>query len=211
MKIVYAGNNKSKLRQIRSVLSDFEVLSLEDCGIDVDVEETGKTFEQNAYLKASVISKLVDYVVVSDDSGLCIDALDGYPGVHTKRFLGDNVSNQERVNFLIEKMKDVKDEDRTCHYVCCICVMDKNQNHNFFAFENVGRVAKLSIGENTFGFFDLFELADGRTFAQMTESEQLKISARAKALESAKEYIEKLCLQNKRDIVKNLKNKFSEK
>ena len=109
-KIVVASNNKGKIREFKQILADYEVLSMADCGVQVDVEETGTTFEENALIKAKAIYDIIGVPVVSDDSGLVVDALNGAPGVYSARYAGEE-HNDEKNNELLLKNLESKGND----------------------------------------------------------------------------------------------------
>lgn len=185
MKIVSATNNKGKLREIKAILFDFEIYSMEEVGIDVDVVEDQDTFLDNAKKKATEIYDLVQMPVIADDSGLCIDYLDGFPGVYSKRFLDDTdheATDIERNSFIIEKLRDVDYDDKKCSFNCVIVYYDGVEyiigNGKFN-----GHIANNMRGENGFGFDSVFELENGKTMAELSSDEKNLISARKLALE----------------------------
>ena len=105
-KIVVATNNFGKLKEIKEILKDYELVSFKDLNLKVDIIENGKTFKENALKKAREVFKITDIPSIADDSGLCIDSLKGFPGINTARFLGDNATDDDRNNYILEKMKD---------------------------------------------------------------------------------------------------------
>lgn len=107
-KIIMATNNQGKLKEVKDILKDYEILSLKDLNCNIEVEEDKDTFEGNSFKKALEISKLLKMPCIADDSGLCIEELDGFPGVKTARFLGEDASQEERNNYLIEQLKEKK-------------------------------------------------------------------------------------------------------
>ena len=122
MKLILATNNQHKLTEFRRVLDPLgvTVMSQKEAGISIDVEETGKTFEENAKLKADAIYQLTGLPTVADDSGLEVDILDNAPGVYTARYAGENATDADRYNKLLGEMKAVKDADRTARFVCVL-------------------------------------------------------------------------------------------
>ena len=120
MKIIAATKNKNKLREFGEILKDFEIISQEEAGIDIDVEETGTTFEENSRLKAEAIFKATGIAAIADDSGLCVNALDGRPGVYSARYAP---KGQECAK-LLEEMKDIPDNNRAASFQCVIAYMD---------------------------------------------------------------------------------------
>lgn len=185
-KILVASNNKGKISEIKEIFKDYEIYSLKDLGIDIDVEEDSSTFWGNAVKKAKEIAKVLkeDMLVLSDDSGLCIDALGGFPGVKTKRWMDG--TDRDRNLGLIEKLKDA--DNRKCKFITAIAIADKKGSK---VVEEVirGEIANEPRGENGFGFDEIFVLENGKTLAELTEEEKNLISARKKALEKIRERI----------------------
>ena len=120
--IILASNNKGKLKEIKDKLEKYEikVISQVDVGCNVDVEETGTTFAENAYLKAQAVYDIIQKPVIADDSGLEIDALDGKPGVYSHRFAGENATDEDRIQKILDLMKDIPEEKRTARFKCVI-------------------------------------------------------------------------------------------
>ena len=193
MKIIFASNNKGKIKQVKHYLPDFEVLSLKDAGIDIDIPENEDSFEGNAKLQAQEIHKLTGELVLADDSGLCIDIFDGWPGVFTHRFLGENITEQQRNSHILEKMKNLDGNDRTCRIVCVLALAGKDGTKTFRG-EYVTKVAKSEFGDNYFGFDSIIEVAEdsSKTLACLSDDEKLKINTRGLALEKVKQHFEKL-------------------
>ena len=182
-KIVIATNNKGKLEEIKQILKNYEILSLKDVNCEIEVEENQETFEGNSKKKAKEISELIKMPCIADDSGLCIEAFDGWPGVHTARFLGENSTPRQRNEAILEKMKDLKDGQRRAKVVC---VMSYYENSKFIIAkgEIEGKISIEPRGKNGFGFDEIFELEDGRTYAELTSEEKNAISHRKRALEN---------------------------
>ena len=184
-KIIVATNNKGKLKEIREILTDYKLLSLEEVGINIKVEEDENTFRGNSLKKANEIFKVANMPCIADDSGLCIDFFDGWPGVETARFLGDKASQEDRNKYILEKMKDKSGEERNAKVVCDIAYVD---NENTIVVEGIieGKISKEERGSNGFGFDSIFELEDGRTLAELSEKEKNDVSSRRIALEKLK-------------------------
>ena len=191
MEIILASNNKNKLKEITNILKPFniKVISQEDAGFDIDVEETGTTFAENAILKAEAIYKLSRKPVISDDSGLEIDYLHGEPGVYSKRYAGPNATNQDRINKILNLMKNVKEEERTARFVCAVCYIDEKGEKHIFQENCEGTILKEPRGENGFGYDPIFLYKD-KSFAQMNGQEKDKVSHRGKALRRMVEYFQ---------------------
>ena len=184
--MILASNNKGKLEEIKKILNEYQIYSLKDKNIDIDVEEDQDTFIGNATKKAKEIYEIAHEEVIADDSGLCINALDGFPGVMTHRFLGDDVSDEDRNNYLINEVN--KYEDRSAQVICNLVYYDGNQTIIGEGILN-GYIAKEQRGTNGFGFDPIFELPNGKTLAELTPDEKNEVSARALAASDLKQKI----------------------
>ncbi len=183
--MVFASNNKGKLKEIRSILGD-DVKSLEDVFIDVEVLEDGETFYDNALKKAKEIYELCHEEVIADDSGLCIDYLDGFPGVTTARFLGEDATSEDRNKYIIDKLDGIS--NRKCQVVCELVYYDGERVISSKGIID-GTITLSPRGENGFGFDPIVELLDGRTLAELSSEEKNKISARYLAVKQLKSMI----------------------
>ena len=183
--IIIASNNKGKIKEAQEILKDYEIISMSDAGINIDVEEDQDTFERNAKKKAETIAKKLEgRMCIADDSGIEIEYLDGFPGVRTKRWFEG--TDRERNEAIIEKLKGVPHEKRKIKFITALTLADcKKTNTVIGSME--GYVAECPRGENGFGFDEIFELEDGRTLAELSADEKNEISARKKALENLKE------------------------
>ena len=186
--IILASNNKGKVREIKELLEDKEIKTLDEMNIEIDIEEDGNTFEENALKKAREIYKLTKIPCIADDSGISIKELNGFPGVRTARFFGDNASHEERNNYIIEKLKGKTKEKRKVEFITCIAYV-KNGEEKVFKGILEGYIAEIPRGNNGFGFDEIFELEDGKTLAELSNEEKNNISSRKIALEKLKEYI----------------------
>ena len=187
-KIVMATNNKGKLKEVREILNDYEILSLSDLNCEIDVEEDKDTFEGNSLKKAREISKLLKMPCIADDSGLCIDALNGFPGVKTARFLGEDATQDERNNYLINELE--QKENRKAQVVTVMSYVDIEKSEEIVARgELQGYIAKEKRGNNGFGFDEIFELESGKTLAELDSEEKNEISSRKRALENLKKQL----------------------
>lgn len=177
--MILASNNEGKVKEFKRILEGYEIISLRDAKIDVDVVEDGKTFYENASKKAHEIYELTHTPVVADDSGLCIEALNGFPGVNTHRFLGIDVSDYERNEYLLNLLK--KYQNRRAHVVCDIVYYDGviEIHTKGLLFGNISSERR---GENGFGFDEIFELSSGETLAELSDFHKDKVSARNNAL-----------------------------
>jgi XTP/dITP diphosphohydrolase len=134
-KIVIASNNAGKLREIRAILAPFglDAISQKEAGFDAEVEETGTTFAENAALKAHAVHEALHCAVIADDSGLLVDALDGAPGVYSHRFAGENATDAQRCEKLLELLKDTPAEKRTARFQCVLCYVNAAGEEQFFS------------------------------------------------------------------------------
>lgn len=188
--IILASNNKNKLREISEKLRQFNinVISQSEAGINIEVEETGQTFVENAILKAEAIYNIKHIPVISDDSGLEIDALNGEPGVFSNRYAGPNATDKDRVEKVLKLLENTEDSKRTARFKCAICYIDANGEKHIFEEACEGKIADKPYGENGFGYDPIF-LYDERTFAQMPPEEKNKISHRGKAINKLVEFL----------------------
>lgn len=188
-KKVMATNNQGKLKEVREILKDYEILSLKDLGCDIEVEEDQDTFEGNSLKKAREISKLLKMPCIADDSGLCIEELNNFPGVLTARFLGEDTSQEERNNYLIKKLEGK--ENRKATVVTVMTYVDEEKGEEVVARGEVNaNIAKEKRGDNGFGFDEIVELENGKTLAELTNEEKNQISSRKIALENLKMQLE---------------------
>ena len=185
--MIIATNNKGKLDEIKSIFSEYTLYSLEDKNINIDVLEDEDTFIGNARKKAIEIYNLTQSATLADDSGLCINCLDGFPGVLTHRFLGEDATDRMRNEFLIKEVDKYK--DRSAKVVCDLVYYDGEKEYVGEGIIN-GFISKECRGENGFGFDEIFELPNGQTLAEITASEKNNISARYLALKNLKSQIE---------------------
>ena len=192
--IILATNNKSKVKEISEMMSgsDITFVSLADAGINVEVEETGTKFEENALLKAREICKLSGKPTISDDSGLEIDALDGAPGIYSSRFMGEDTSYDIKNNALIEKLENVADPDRTARFRCCMALVLPDGREFVTEGAMEGIIAREPKGINGFGYDPiLFIPGYNRTSAELSSEEKNNISHRGEALRKMIEVIKK--------------------
>ena len=185
MKIIAATNNKGKVKEIKSIFGalGFEVSSLHDEGFDIEVEETGDTFEKNALIKARAVAMLTDDIVMADDSGLCIDALDGRPGVYSARYAGENAADADKINKVLEEMSDKS--DRRANFMTAVAVVLPDGTELVTMGEVKGQILTEPVGENGFGYDPIF-LSDElkKSFAQATDEEKNSVSHRGRALKA---------------------------
>lgn len=188
MKIIVASNNKNKLREFREILSPlgFDVLSQSDVGVNIEVEETGTTFAENAYLKCKAVYDIIRLPVISDDSGLEIDALNGAPGVYSARYATDAF----RCLRILSEMRDVPDAKRTARFKCCICYINESGVPHYVTGICEGKIGYEKRGTHGFAYDPIF-MYNGKSFAELTAEEKNKVSHRAKAILKLKKYLNK--------------------
>ncbi len=188
-KLIFATGNENKMKEIRMILADcgYEILSMKEAGIDIDVEENGATFEENAVIKAEAISKACGELVLADDSGLEVDYLDKAPGVYSARFLGRDTSYDIKNQYIIDKLEGVPDEKRTARFVCAIAAAFPDGRTVVKRGTIEGIIGYEIKGENGFGYDPIFFLPEyGKTTAEISPEDKNEISHRGRALEMIK-------------------------
>lgn len=191
-KIFIASKNKGKINEIKSFLNPFgyEIFSLHDVhGID-DIPETGSTFEENALIKAKAVYDVVKIPVLSDDSGLLVDYLNGQPGVYSARYSGKNPTDEKNTALLLKNLSIAAEPERTAHFKCVIVLYD-GLNERYFEGVCYGRISNEPRGNEGFGYDPVF-IPDGyeKTFAELPADIKNKISHRGNALRSLVKFIE---------------------
>lgn len=189
--LVLASNNVGKIKDMKEILQPFGIIvrSQREAGLSIEVEETGKTFAENALLKASAIYQQLHCPVIADDSGLIVDALNGEPGVHSHRFAGEHATDEQRCQKILEQMQDVPAEKRTARFACVICYLNEEGRENFFTGYCEGKIGTVPKGKNGFGYDPIF-VVGSKTMAEMTEEEKNAVSHRGNALAALKAYLE---------------------
>lgn len=200
MRIIFATGNEGKLREIREILSDLglEIVSMKEAGIKADIVEDGKSFKENALIKARAISKIAKgELVMADDSGLVIDALNGEPGIYSARYMGEDTSYDIKNNAILERMKGFKGEERSARFVCAVAAVitdDDGRVREYTtegAFEGV--IADEIAGANGFGYDPIFYVPEKHmTSAELTSEEKNELSHRGKALRAMKEVLKEI-------------------
>ena len=191
-KIVFATTNEGKVKEIKEILAGFpiEVVSMKEMNITADIEENGATFEENSLIKAREVSKLTGLPAMADDSGLEVDYLNGEPGIYSARYLGRDTDYNYKNNYIIEKLKNAKDEERSARFVCVISLVLPDGREFIKKGVMEGMIAYEIKGENGFGYDPIFYLPEyGKTSAELSSDEKNKISHRGKALRAMKELI----------------------
>jgi len=193
-KAILASNNAHKLEEIHAILKDFnyELLSMKDAGLDIEIEENGDTFEANSLIKAEAVVKELKCIAIADDSGLMVDALDGAPGIYSARYAGEPSNTENNNQKLLQALKDVPDEKRTAKFVSVITMLFENGETIVARGEAHGKIGYEYKGENGFGYDPLFiDDVSGLSFAELSSDEKNSRSHRAKALILLKEALEK--------------------
>ena len=190
--LIFATTNQGKAREIRAMMPDWDVLTLDDIGFLGEIEEGGITFEENALIKAETLFGFNEGLpVLADDSGLCIDYLDGKPGVYSARFLGENTPYYKKNKYILDLMKDVPEEKRGAHFTCAMVLLAPNGAHRSAIGVLEGRIARRIAGTGGFGYDPIFFVPESAcTTAEMPAYEKNKISHRAQALQKLKAILE---------------------
>ena len=194
-RIVFATGNQGKMREIREILGDLglEVCSMKEAGIRTDIAEDGKTYEENALIKARAVAAQAGELVLADDSGLEIDWLGKEPGVYSARYLGEDTSYRIKNADLIRRLEGVPEEERTARFVCAIAAVLPDGRELTVRATIEGRIGYEEKGENGFGYDPIFYVPEmGKTTAELTEEEKNLVSHRGKALRLMKEELKKL-------------------
>ena len=183
--IVIASNNKNKVEEFKRLLSNYRIIALKDIGYTEEIEETGNTFEENAIIKAKTIyeylkNKNLDYIVLADDSGLCVDSLNGDPGVYSARYAGEHGNNQANRDKL---QRELEGKDRKAHFTCAIVIIYPDGEIKTVEGKTFGEISKEELGDNGFGYDCIFISDDlKKTFGEATEEEKNMVSHRGRAI-----------------------------
>lgn len=190
-KIVLASNNKHKVKEIKEMLSDIELLTLNDIGFNEEIDETGTTFLENALIKAETVSNFLknnnlDYDVLSDDSGLSCIALDGKPGVYSARYASDHDIKLNRSKLI----SDLKDKDKKAYFNCTLVLYHIDGKYEYAEGKTYGTIIEEEKGDTSFGYDCIFLSDDlNKTFGEATEQEKNSVSHRFRALKQIKKYL----------------------
>ena len=194
-KIIFATGNEDKMKEIRMILAgeDYEILSMKQAGIDIDIVEDGKTFEENAIIKATEISKVKEAegcIILADDSGLEVDYLNKEPGIYSARYEGVDTPYEITNRIIIDRLNGVPDEQRTARFVCAIAAVFPDGRVETRRGTIEGRIAYEPVGENGFGYDPIFYVPElGKTTAEIPPEEKNNLSHRGNALRAIKEII----------------------
>lgn len=182
-KIVFASHNKGKIKEVRSLLLGVEVLSLGDVGFFADIDETGTTFEENSYLKAKAVFDFCHMATLADDSGLCVDALNGAPGVYSARYAGKDGDDKRNRELLLKNLSGVT--DRRAKFVTAATFIDESGSVTTAEGSTFGSILFEETGSNGFGYDSLFFSFDlQKSFGVATDEEKDAVSHRARALKN---------------------------
>lgn len=196
-KIIFATGNAGKIREIQSILADagYEIRSMKEAGIRVDIVEDGKTFAENAMIKARAVAgckEAAGCIVMADDSGLVVDALNGEPGVYSARYLGEDTPYSVKNAEIVRRLEGVPDERRSARFVCAIAAVLPGGKEIAAEAAIEGRIGYGEAGNNGFGYDPIFCVPElGKTTAELSEEEKNRISHRGKALRIMKEELKK--------------------
>lgn len=189
-KLIFATGNENKMKEIRMILGDldYEILSMKEADITADIVEDGKTFEENAIIKATEICKISNCVVLADDSGLEVDYMDKMPGIYSARWMGEDTSYRVKNKAIVDKLEGVPEEKRTARFVCAIAAAFPDGTVVTRRGTIEGIIGYEERGENGFGYDPIFFLPEyGKTTAELSPEEKNRISHRGRALELIKE------------------------
>lgn len=194
-KIIFATQNQGKVKEIKKILEGMpvEVLTMDEAGIDIEIEENGKTFEENAVIKAEALKVYTDAIILADDSGLEIDCLNKEPGVYSARYLGKDTPYEVKNQIILDRLKDVEQENRTARFVCAIAAAGKDMETMTTLGTIEGYIGHEARGANGFGYDPIFYVeGTSKSTAELTPDEKNAISHRAKALNAMKEKLKEI-------------------
>ena len=192
-RIVFATGNAHKMIEIRQILEDLgmPVISMKEVGVDPEIIEDGTTFEENALIKAREVAKLLpNDIVLADDSGLEVDALNKEPGIYSARYAGENTSYEIKNQLILDRVKDVPEEKRTARFACAVAAVFPDGTEKVVRENMEGRIAYESAGANGFGYDPIFYLPEyGCTSAELSPEDKNAISHRGEALRRIREVL----------------------
>lgn len=191
-KIIFATGNEGKMKEVRMILADlnFQVLSLKEMNIDIDIVEDGETFEENAIIKAKTIMELTNEIVLADDSGLEVDYMNKAPGIYSARFMGEDTSYHIKNGHIIKELEQATDEERSARFVCAIACAYPDGTIETTRATIEGYIGYEEKGENGFGYDPIFMVPEYKcSSAELTPEQKNEISHRGKALRAMKDKI----------------------
>ena len=192
-KLVFATGNQNKMREIREIYQDlgYEILSMKEAGVAVDIVEDGTTFEENALIKARAIANEIDAIVLADDSGLEIDYLNKEPGIYSARYMGEDTSYDIKNQTLLDRLEGVPDEKRTARFVCAIAAAMPDGSCEVVRGTMEGIIGHEIAGENGFGYDPIFFLPEyGCTSAELSPEKKNELSHRGEGLRKIRKILE---------------------
>ena len=190
MKLVVATGNAHKLREIAQIFPEYEVVSQKQMGFDEDVAETGETFAENALIKARAAAKALNCTVIADDSGVCVDAFNGAPGIYSARYCGHHGDDKANRDLLLKNLQGV--ENRKAHFACAVALVYPDGKETVVTGETHGKILYAEEGDGGFGYDPIFYSDDlGKSFGVATEAEKNAVSHRFRALQALKKELEK--------------------
>ncbi|MCC8018004.1 MAG: XTP/dITP diphosphatase [Lachnospiraceae bacterium] len=195
-KIIFATGNEHKMTEIRQILGDlgWEIQSMREAGIAVDIVEDGTTFEENALIKAKAVAACCDDIVLADDSGLEIDYLNKEPGIYSSRYAGEDTSYDIKNQMLLDRLRGVPREQRTARFVCAVAAVVPGQEPMVVRGTIEGYIGETPAGENGFGYDPIFYVEDlNCSTAQLSPEEKNARSHRGNALRLMREKLKKIC------------------
>lgn len=189
-KIILASNNAGKIAEVKQILRDMDMmlLSMREAGVDIEIEENGETFEENALIKARAVMQITGEVTIADDSGLEVDYLGKAPGVYSARYMGHDTAYEIKNQSIIDRLSGVTGADRSARFVCAIAAVFPDGRELVTRAAMEGRIADKPMGGNGFGYDPIVWLPElEKTAAQLSPDEKNRISHRGKALDKMKE------------------------
>lgn len=194
-RMIFATGNAGKMKEIKMIMEDtgYEILSMKDAGVSIDIEENGSSYEENALIKARAVAALTGEPVLADDSGLEVDYLDKEPGVHSARYMGEDTPYSVKNASLISRLEGVEDEKRTARFVCAIAAVLPDGRELTTRATIEGIIGYEEKGSNGFGYDPIFYVPEfQKTTAELTEEEKNLVSHRGKALQLMKKELENI-------------------
>ena len=202
-RLIFATGNQNKMREIREILADLpvEILSMKEAGIEADIVEDGKTFEENAIIKAKAIMELTGELVLADDSGLEIDYLNKEPGIYSARYMGEDTPYTVKNKNIIDRLDGVENDKRTARFVCAIAAVLPDGEVVTTRGTIEGKIGYEERGTNGFGYDPIFYLPDmSVSTAELSPDEKNRISHRGRALEAMKIRLKEILKQQERKL-----------
>lgn len=193
-RIIFATGNANKMKEIREILADLgmDILSMKEAGISTDIIENGKTFEENALIKARAVAAFTDDIVLADDSGLEIDYLNKEPGIYSARYMGEDTSYEVKNQALLDRLAGVKKELRTARFVCAIAAVLPGQREVVVRETIEGYIGEKPAGKNGFGYDPIFYVEEyGCSTAELPSEKKNELSHRGKALRAMRDILKK--------------------